>query len=74
MLQLQLFTKLSISLLSITKSHFPVTKDVRLNTAYVFTLKIQNKGKLQQIASNHSSDTYFADFKMLYRIFTADSY
>ena len=39
---------------------------------YAFILKIQNKGKIQQIASNHSSDTYFADFKRLYRTFTAE--
>ena len=31
-------------------------KDVRLNTTHFFIMKIPNKGELQQIALNHSSD------------------
>ena len=37
-------------------------------------MKISNKGELQQIASNHSSDIDFKDFIHLYTICTAKPY
>ena len=49
--------KLNISIVFITQSYFKVPKDVRLNSTHFFIMKIPNKGELQQIALNHSSDT-----------------
>ena len=63
--------KLSIFLLFITQSYFSVPKNIRLNSAHCFILKIQNKRELQQIAFNHSSDI---DFMNLYKKFTAKPY
>ena len=48
--------KLIIFLVFITQSYFKVPKDVRLNTTHFCIVKIPNKGELQQIATNHSSD------------------
>ena len=48
--------KLNISIAFITQSYFKVPKDVRLNSAHFFILKIPNKRELQQIVLNHSSD------------------
>ena len=41
-------------------------KTVRLNGTPYFIMKISNKKQLQQIASNHFSDTDFKDFMKLY--------
>ena len=46
--------KLNISLVFIAQSYFKVPKDVGLNTSHFFVAKILNKGKLQEIAINHS--------------------
>ena len=59
--------KLNISLVVITQSYFKVPKDVRLNTAHVFIMKILNKRELQQIALNHSSDIDYKDFIKIYK-------
>ena len=48
--------KLNISIVFFTQSNFKVPKDVRLNSAHVFIMKIPNKRELQQITLNHSSD------------------
>ena len=53
--------KLNISIVFITQFYFKVPKDVRLNSTHLFIMKIPNKGELQQIALNHSSDI---DFKV----------
>ena len=45
--------KLNIAIDFITKSYFKVPKEVRLNTALFFIMKIPDKGELQQIATNH---------------------
>ena len=47
--------KLNISLVFITKSYFPVPKNIRLNSTHYFNMNIPNKHELQQIAFNHSS-------------------
>ena len=47
--------KLNISLVFITQSYFSVPKDVRLNTAHYFIMKINNKRELKNIAVNHSA-------------------
>ena len=51
--------KLNISLVFIFQSSFEVPKTIRLNATYYFIMKISNKRELQQIASNHLSDTDF---------------
>ena len=66
--------KLNISLVFITQSYFKVPKDVRLNTSHFFITKISNKGELQQIAINHSSDISTKDFINIYKKCTAEPY
>ena len=39
-----------------------------------FIMKILNKRKLQQIASNHSSETDFEDFIKFYKHYIKESY
>ena len=41
-------------------------KGKRLNAIYYFVMNIPNKGELQQIGSNHSSDVEFKGFMKLY--------
>ena len=64
--------KLNISLVFITQSYFKVSKDVRLNTSYLFVAKIPNKRELQQIAINHSSDINTKNFSNIYRKYIAE--
>ena len=52
--------------LSLNRS-FSVPKDVRLNTAHYFIMKINNERELQIIAINHSADIDYQDFKKIYR-------
>ena len=59
--------KLNISIFFITQSYFRVPKDFRLNFTHLFIMKISNKRKLQQIASNHSADIYRKDFMKTYK-------
>ena len=49
-------------------------KTIRLNATHYFIMKISNKRELEQIASNHSSDINFKDFKKLYRDYTKEPY
>ena len=49
-------------------------KDIRLNTAHYFIMKITNKRKLQEILSNHLSDVEFKDFKKLYKNYTKEPF
>ena len=67
-------TKLNISIVFITQSYFKVPKDVRLNFTHFFIVKIPNKGELQQIALNHSSDIDFKDFIKIYKKYTKEPY
>ena len=66
--------KLNISIVFITQSYFKVPRDVRLNSAHFFIMKIPNKRELQQIALNHSSDIDFNDFMNIYKKCTAEPY
>ena len=66
--------KLNISISFITQSYLKVPKDVRLNSAHCFVMKISNKRELQQIALHHSSDIDFKDFMNIYKNFTAEPY
>ena len=45
--------KLNISLVFITKSYFPVPKDIRLNSTHYLIMKTPNKRELQQISFNY---------------------
>ena len=66
--------KLNISIVFIAQSYFKVPKDVRLNSAHFFIMKIPNKRELQQIALSHSSDIEFKDFMKIYKKYTAEPY
>lgn len=59
--------KITISLLSITKSYFPLPKNTRLNSSHYCTMKIPKKRDIQQIAVNNSRDIDFKDFMMFYK-------
>ena len=59
--------KMNISLVFITQSYSPASKNVTLNSTHYFIMKILNKRELQQIAFNHSSDIDFKDFINLYK-------
>ena len=56
--------KITMSLLSITKSYFPFPKNTRLNSSHYCTMKIPKKRDIQQIAINNSRDIDFKDFMM----------
>ena len=49
-------------------------KNIRVNSAHSFIMKIPNKQQLQQIGFNHSSDTEFREFMNLYKKYTAKPY
>ena len=66
--------KLNISLVIITQSCFTVPKNIRLNSAHYFIMKIPNKRELQHITFNHSSDIDFQDFMNLYKKCAAKPY
>ena len=66
--------KLNIFLVFITQSYFAAPKNIRLNSAHHFVMKISNKRELQQIAFNHSSDIDFQDFMNLYKKYTEKPY
>ena len=66
--------KLNISIVFITQSYFKVLKEVWLNSTQFFIMKIPNKGELQQIALNRSSDIDFKDFVRIYKKCTAELY
>ena len=57
--------KLNICLVIIKQFYFAVLKNIKLNSAYYFVMKIPNKRELQEIAYNHSSYIYFKDFMNL---------
>ena len=63
--------KLNISLVFFlfffTQSYSVVLKIITLNSSHYFIMNIPNKGDLQQIAFNHSSDFDFKDFMNLYK-------
>ena len=63
--------KLNIFLVFITQYYLAVPKNIRLNSAHYFIMKILNKRELQQIAFNDSSDI---DFMNLYKKCTAKPY
>ena len=66
--------KLNIYLAFITQSYFAVSKNIKLNSARYFVMKIPNKRELQQVAFNHSSGIDFQDFMNLYKKCSAKPY
>ena len=66
--------KSSISLAFIAQSYFKVPKDVKLNSACFFIMRIPNKREFQQTALNHSSDINFSDFFNIYKKYTSEPY
>ena len=66
--------RLKIYLVFITKSYFPIPKNVTRNSTHCFIMKIPNKRELQQIVFNHSSDIDFQVFMNLYKKFNAKLY
>ena len=64
--------ELNISVAFISKSYFKMLKVIGLNATHYFIMKIPNKGELQQVASNHSSDIDFKDFMKLYKDYTKE--
>ena len=73
----ELFTrgrKINISIVFISQSYFKVPRGVKLNTTLFVIMKIPNKRKVQQIASDQSSDIDFKDFMKIFRKYTAEPY
>ena len=66
--------KLNILLVLILKSYFKMPKTIRLNATDYFIMKIPNKRKLQQEASNPLSEIDFKDFMKLYKDYTKELY
>ena len=66
--------KLSISPLLNTKSYFPVSKDVRLNSAHYLIMKIHNRKELQNTAINYSTAIGDKEFIKIYGKYTKKPY
>ena len=65
---------LIISLVYISQSYFKVPKTLRLYATHYFIKEIPNKREIQQIASNHSSDSDFKDSMKLYKDYAKEQY
>ena len=50
----------------ITQSYFFLPKDVRLNSIHYLMMKISNRIELKNIATDHSADIDYDDFKKIY--------
>ena len=57
--------KLNISLVFISQSYFKMPKTIRLTATDYFIVNILDKRELEQVVSNHSTDTEFKDFMEL---------
>ena len=57
-----------------SQSYYKGSRTIRLNATNYFIMKIPNKRELQQIASNHSSDTDFKDSMKLDKDYTKEPY
>ena len=66
--------KINISLVFITQSYFSVPKDIRLNSTHYFIMKINNRIKLKNIATDHSADIDYKEFIKIYRECTKEPY
>ena len=66
--------KLNVLLVFITQSYFSVPKDIRLNSTHYLIMKINNRIELKNIASDHSADIDYQDFKKIYRECTKEPF
>ena len=66
--------KLNISLVFIAQSYFRIPRDVRLNSTHHWSMKINNRIELQNIARDHSADIGYKDFMKIYRKCTKEPY
>ena len=66
--------KTNISLVFISKSHFFVPKNVRLNCMHYYIMKISNQIELSNIAQNHTSDIVYKDFLKMYCNYTKKTF
>ena len=66
--------KLNISHIFITQDYFSVQKDVRLNLTHYFIMKINSRIELKNIATDHSADIDYQDFKKIYRECTKERF
>ena len=66
--------KLNVLLVFITQSYFSVPKDIRWNSTHYLIMKINNRIELKNIASDHSADIDYQDFKKIYRECTKEPY
>ena len=66
--------KPNISVVLISQFYFKVPKTVRPNAAHCLIMKIPNKRELQQIVSNHSSETEFKDLMKPYSDYTKEPF
>ena len=66
--------KLNISLVFITQSYFSVPKDVRLNSTHYLIMRINNGIELKNIATDHSAEIDYQDFKKIYRECTKEPF
>ena len=51
-----------------------MSQNIRLGPAHYFFMKTPNKGKIQQILSNYSSDIKFKDFMKLCKYYTKEPF
>ena len=66
--------EVNTSLVFISQSYSKLLATIRLNATHYFIMKIPNKRELQQVASNHLSDTEFKDFMKLFKSYSKESY
>ena len=66
--------KLNSSLVFITQYYFSVPKYIRLNSIHYLTMKINNRRELKNIATDHSTDIDYQDFKKIYSECTKEPY
>ena len=52
----------------------PVPKDVRLNPTHYFIMKINNRRELKNIATHHSADIDYQDFKKIHKECTKEPF
>ena len=58
----------------LSKSFSKVPEDILLSAKNHFIMKIASKKEVQQISSNHSSDSKCKDFMKLYKDYTKESF
>ena len=62
-------SKLNISFVFITQTHFPMPKEIRLSISTLLYYEITNRQQFQQIVFYHSLDIRFGEFMKLYKLY-----